>query len=88
VKSVRHPGVWPIPEATAVVLQDLELLLNELKNRNPTEARRFDACNDPLCTTLSAARQLSIRPYPTPPAERSVARARRLLRTQLQWPLT
>ncbi len=86
VKSVRHPGAWPIAEATAVVLEDLGQLLVAVLTHSPTEAKRFDGRGDRLTAVIREWRRLDVRPYPTPPAEKAVARARRLLRTQLGWP--
>jgi hypothetical protein len=89
IKSTKHPGPWPIVEAAVVVGQDLDEFVGLLEAKAPTEARRFADYELPLRTTLEV---LLNRPYAAsstaPVAEQSVARARRLLRTQLGWPHT
>jgi hypothetical protein len=86
VKALRHPGAWPLTEAMLVVFEDLERLQTELADCRPLEAKRFETGGDPLRATLTAARNLDFQPYPLPNAERTVSRARSLLRTQLGWP--
>lgn len=85
--SQAHPGDWPLVEAAIVVAQDLGRLVDQLDALAPAEAKRFERGKSPLRATLAsfASRSYAIQ-QKARRSERSVSRARRLLRSQLGLP--